>query len=413
MAAASLSLKPLNPFAQEFHPAPAAAVIATPTLNPCASPWPYHHHPQSFSQYPLAFQHYHAASVYYTHNHHAAYYISYPPPSTQQPSATTTNTATTNTFSYSTDFDLQALRPPPPPSPPPHKTPNPNFFSSKRSNVGDARQELKKPWVNGGDLTGKVKFSWKGGFRLSTSGGPVSSVDYFGGGGERSPPTSAGFKRPSSRRRRPCEHRSAGFRRSLSPVVRSYYERMGKRKVKSELIPVKEDGEETTVMIRNIPNQYSREDLIEFLDEYCRRENEYIIETQINEAADAAEREEVKTSPEFAYDFVYLPIDFGTHVNRGFAFVNFTSPIAVKKLQLYNSANPWWEKCDSDKLRDIACAKIQGKRALVDHFDKSVFSCCSDKYLPLFYNPPRDGSSRQVSQRTIGQWIRTTKPPSS
>ncbi|GAB2267661.1 hypothetical protein Dimus_002644 [Dionaea muscipula] len=204
----------------------------------------------------------------------------------------------------------------------------------------------------------------------------------------------------SSRSRSSSNNRANYLRRQ----VRSYCERMGK-KPKTPLIPIKADGTETTVMIRNIPNQYMREDLIKFLDNFCKKENENHNKKMMNEAAVGAEEAE-EALPTFAFDFVYLPVDFGTHVNRGFAFVNFTSPLAVWKLHLYNSSDQRWEKCDSDKLRDIVCAKIQGKRALMDHFEKSVFTCSSPEYLPVCFSPPRDGGSDKgidTRTRTIGK----------
>ncbi|GMH16272.1 hypothetical protein Nepgr_018113 [Nepenthes gracilis] len=178
-------------------------------------------------------------------------------------------------------------------------------------------------------------------------------------------------------------------------LVQNYCKRMGKKE-KSPPIPVKLDGCETTVMIRNIPNQYSREELIRFLDNYCRQENGKIM-------ISSAEVDEKQA--EVAFDFVYLPIDFGTRANRGFAFVNFTDPRAAWKFHLYNSHNQRWEKYASDKMREISCAKIQGKQALIDHFEKSIFACGSDEYLPVCFNPPRDGSGRLVAWRSIGRRV--------
>lgn len=54
----------------------------------------------------------------------------------------------------------------------------------------------------------------------------------------------------------------------------------------------------TTVMIRNMPNDYTRDMLLEFVD------SKGFVGT---------------------YDFAYLPIDFQTHVGLGYAFVNFVS----------------------------------------------------------------------------------------
>jgi len=60
-----------------------------------------------------------------------------------------------------------------------------------------------------------------------------------------------------------------------------------------------EDAFRTTVMIRNLPNTYSRDMLLELLDDegFAGR-----------------------------YDFVYLPIDFTSSINLGYAFIDLVSP---------------------------------------------------------------------------------------
>merc|ERR1719310_457962 len=54
----------------------------------------------------------------------------------------------------------------------------------------------------------------------------------------------------------------------------------------------------TTVMIRNMPNNYTREMLLELVD-------------SMGFAA--------------SYDFAYLPIDFSSQAGLGYAFINFVS----------------------------------------------------------------------------------------
>ncbi|KZV33050.1 protein terminal ear1 [Dorcoceras hygrometricum] len=62
----------------------------------------------------------------------------------------------------------------------------------------------------------------------------------------------------------------------------------------------------TTVMIKNIPNQLRRDYMLSFLDEYCSK---FSLE----------------------YDFLYLPMDFRKRDNLGYGFVNFTSAVAAMK----------------------------------------------------------------------------------
>ncbi|XP_021738420.1 protein MEI2-like 7 [Chenopodium quinoa] len=71
----------------------------------------------------------------------------------------------------------------------------------------------------------------------------------------------------------------------------------GERKKEERVVmAVKPNGTETTAMIRNIPNQYTREMLIKFLDDFCRIENQRLRPTDNRQP--------------LAFDFLYLPIDF-------------------------------------------------------------------------------------------------------
>ncbi|CAE6090566.1 unnamed protein product [Arabidopsis arenosa] len=66
-----------------------------------------------------------------------------------------------------------------------------------------------------------------------------------------------------------------------------------RRSIKPE---VESNGEHiTTVMLRNIPNRYTREMMIEYMDKHCEEANK------------SGKNEEFTIS---AYDFIYLPMDF-------------------------------------------------------------------------------------------------------
>ncbi|GLJ46704.1 hypothetical protein SUGI_0984570 [Cryptomeria japonica] len=141
----------------------------------------------------------------------------------------------------------------------------------------------------------------------------------------------------------------------------------------------------TTLMIKNIPNVYSRDTFLEILDGHCKRCNE--------KSRDAEE-------PLSAYDFFYLPIDFGIKRNLGYAFVNFTSAKATWKLYKEFHMQPW--KCldskrTSLKICEIIYAKVQGRAALETHFKKYNFRGVYAKYSLLVFDPPRNGKESRES----------------
>ncbi|XVF01023.1 hypothetical protein REPUB_Repub04eG0052100 [Reevesia pubescens] len=153
-------------------------------------------------------------------------------------------------------------------------------------------------------------------------------------------------------------------------------------------IPLKDDGMETTVMIRNIPNRYTREMLKDFLDQHCMLTNKEA------EFQNAGADEEPSLS---AFDFLYLPIDFFTKSNKGYAFVNFTNRGSARKF-FHACHYKYWNCFQSNKIREIYCAKLQGVEQLVKHFERMEFP--SEDFQPLTFNPARDGS-KQVVKETI------------
>ncbi|KAK2997352.1 hypothetical protein RJ639_024769 [Escallonia herrerae] len=151
-------------------------------------------------------------------------------------------------------------------------------------------------------------------------------------------------------------------------------------------------------------NSHSRKSLMKLLDKHCSLENERAKQL----------RDEQRQHSVSAFDFVYLPMDFRTGYNRGYAFVNFTNPRAVWKFYEAFNNRAWYSlDVESPKTIHIVSAKIQGKEALVSHFDKSVFFCKSDEFLPVCFSPPRDGASNEdqaVTITTIGKRITTITP---
>ncbi|KAI4363888.1 hypothetical protein MLD38_020051 [Melastoma candidum] len=105
---------------------------------------------------------------------------------------------------------------------------------------------------------------------------------------------------------------------------------------------VKGEDNRTTLMIKNIPNKYTTKMLLACIDEHHRR----------------------------TYDFLYLPIDFKNKCNVGYAFINMVSTSHV--ISFYKKFNgKKWENFNSGKIASLAYARIQGRVALINHFQNS------------------------------------------
>lgn len=116
------------------------------------------------------------------------------------------------------------------------------------------------------------------------------------------------------------------------------------------------DDLRTTLMVKNIPNKYDQEMLLETVNKKFKG----------------------------TYDFFYLPIDFKNKCNVGYAFINFIEPTSVAKFfEDFNQKR--WEKFNSEKVCSIAYARIQGKIAFIDHFRNSSLMCEDPSCRPLIF----------------------------
>ncbi|CAL5027777.1 unnamed protein product [Urochloa decumbens] len=118
-------------------------------------------------------------------------------------------------------------------------------------------------------------------------------------------------------------------------------------------------GEEsrTTLMIKNIPNKYTSKMLLAAIDESHRG----------------------------IYDFIYLPIDFKNKCNVGYAFINMISPENI--VPFYKTFHgKRWEKFNSEKVASLAYARIQGKSALVAHFQNSSLMNEDKRCRPILFH---------------------------
>ena len=116
----------------------------------------------------------------------------------------------------------------------------------------------------------------------------------------------------------------------------------------------------TTLMIKNIPNKYT---INLFL-------------------------EEINIDFKDKYDIFYLPIDYENKCNLGFAFINFVESFHIIEFyDLYKGKK--WKKFNSEKICDLVYAKYQGKKELINHFEKGkVLLFDNEEKRPLILPTP-------------------------
>lgn len=99
----------------------------------------------------------------------------------------------------------------------------------------------------------------------------------------------------------------------------------------------------SSVMVRNLPNDYARNALLELMN---------------------------TEGFEGKYDFVYLPIDFRSGCGLGYAFINFLSlQIAQEFREHFSGYNRWTVK--SDKVCEVTGSSLQGLDAHIERFRNS------------------------------------------
>jgi len=120
------------------------------------------------------------------------------------------------------------------------------------------------------------------------------------------------------------------------------------------------EAERTTVMLRNLPNNYTRRMLVELLD-----------------------------SEGFAgkYDFLYLPIDFKSRACLGYAFINLLSPVVVPLFwKTFHGYSRWI--LPSKKISSVSWSgPHQGFEAHVSRYRNSpvMHDSVPDEYKPVIF----------------------------
>jgi len=149
----------------------------------------------------------------------------------------------------------------------------------------------------------------------------------------------------------------------MSPMMMAYLQSMSYAAANMQQM-MYATSNNTTVMLRNIPNRYSRNMLIERLNQGYQGQ----------------------------FDFVYLPIDFNSKCNVGYAFINFRSPsVAAKFTAEFHGAKTTAKLpgFSSAKICEVSYARVQGRDANMDNLrDEKFIEKLNEKpeWQPLFFD---------------------------
>ena len=115
------------------------------------------------------------------------------------------------------------------------------------------------------------------------------------------------------------------------------------------------------VLPRNIPNRYTRDMLVARLDKGYKAYG----------SSGASEHPIAMPSAcvQNLYDFVYLPIDFSSKCNVGYAFINFRTPSAAHR--------PTQRKT----FRTFEAVKMSSARRFHNEFHMTKTKCCTQEHI--------------------------------
>jgi hypothetical protein len=112
----------------------------------------------------------------------------------------------------------------------------------------------------------------------------------------------------------------------------------------------------TTMMLRNIPNKYTQNTLLQEIDDL---------------------------GFSGTYDFFYLPMDVHNRSNVGYAFINFLSPPNAERFRRIFSDHRF-QRFQSRKISSVCTAHVQGLDANLRHFEnRAVTHSRNDQYRPI------------------------------
>jgi hypothetical protein len=142
------------------------------------------------------------------------------------------------------------------------------------------------------------------------------------------------------------------------------------------------DHKRTTIMLRNLPSDFSRDSIADVLDQ-----------------------EGFKSK----YDFVYMPMNFKTWAVFGYGFVNFVTPMDARQAKDYFQGFSW--PGVSKEIEVVWSDAQQGLEALVERFRSSpvMHDAVPDAVRPAVYQggvrdafPPPTKPIKMPNMRTAG-----------
>ena len=103
------------------------------------------------------------------------------------------------------------------------------------------------------------------------------------------------------------------------------------------------EDQRSTMMIKNIPNKFTREKLLEIIDKNFNG----------------------------TYDLFILPKDGNKNRNFGYAFINFISSYSIPYFYFVFNGKKWVDT-NSNKICEITYSKIQGRSELISHYPNKI-----------------------------------------
>jgi hypothetical protein len=111
------------------------------------------------------------------------------------------------------------------------------------------------------------------------------------------------------------------------------------------------EDKRTTVMIKNIPNKFNKDLLLNIFDQHFKG----------------------------TYNIFVLPTDVNKYKNFGYSFINFTSCYFIPYFYFMFNGK-MWNSTNSKKICELTYSKVQGKDNLMQHYPTKILYVIEDGY---------------------------------